>query len=124
MIICYKFNFITYLIAKVMVKLSWFSLPNLLANKSLVPELLQSEVTVNNIVPLVKERLYSDQTSLNQSFTDIHLSLKQNASEQACQVVLEMLNLDKKSNEAFEHIDDNPKGLTQNNNHSNNSFSG
>ncbi|WP_206485362.1 lipid-A-disaccharide synthase [Thalassotalea sp. G2M2-11] len=83
MVICYKFNPLTYHLFKGFVKLKWFSLPNLLANKSLVPELLQAQVSVNNILPLVKERLYQDQSELNQAFTDIHLSLKQNASEQA-----------------------------------------
>ena len=35
MVICYKFNLITYWLAKWLVKLQWFSLPNLLANKTL-----------------------------------------------------------------------------------------
>ncbi|MEW6991266.1 lipid-A-disaccharide synthase [Colwelliaceae bacterium 6441] len=91
MIICYKFNFVTYIIAKLMVKLQWFSLPNLLAGKALVPELLQQDVTADKIVPLVKERLYSDQSALNQAFTVIHQSLKQNASEKAAKAVSALL---------------------------------
>ena len=73
------------------VKLKWFSLPNLLANKSLVPELLQAKVTVENILPLVEERLFEDQSALNQAFTDIHIALKQNASEQAAIAVTNLL---------------------------------
>jgi len=92
MVICYKFSPITYLLAKYMVKLSWFSLPNLLANKSLVPELLQSEVCADNIVPLVKERLYQDQSQLNTSYTAMHQQLKCNASEQAATAVLALLS--------------------------------
>ena len=91
MIICYKFNFVTYIIAKLMVKLKWFSLPNLLANKTLVPELLQQDVCVEKILPLVKERLYSDQSSLNQAFINIHESLKQDASEKAADAVTKLL---------------------------------
>jgi len=87
MVICYKFNVVTYLIAKIMVKLKWFSLPNLLANKTLVPELLQSEVCPKNIIPLIKERLYQDQSDLNQAFLAIHQSLKQDASKQAALAV-------------------------------------
>ena len=90
MVICYKFNFVTYLLAKWLVKLQWFSLPNLLANQSLVPELLQDEVVPENIVPLIKERLYQDQSSLNQAFIDIHLSLKQDASEQAATAITKL----------------------------------
>ncbi|MDG1752542.1 MAG: lipid-A-disaccharide synthase, partial [Thalassotalea sp.] len=92
MIICYKFNFVTYIIAKLMVKLKWFSLPNLLADKELVPELLQDDVCVEKILPLVKNRLYDDQSDLNQAFINIHQSLKQNASEKAADAVVTLLD--------------------------------
>ena len=91
MVICYKFNPLTYHMFKGFVKLKWFSLPNLLANKSLVPELLQAEVSVENILPLVTERLFEDQSALNQAYTDIHLTLKQNASKQAAKAVIDLL---------------------------------
>ena len=91
MVICYKFNPLTYHMFKGFVNLKWFSLPNLLANKSLVPELLQGDVTVENILPLVEERMFSDQSALNQAYTDIHLMLKQNASEQAAKAVINLL---------------------------------
>tara|TARA_B110000438_G_scaffold303779_1_gene367299 strand:- start:942 stop:2135 length:1194 start_codon:yes stop_codon:yes gene_type:complete len=91
MVICYKFNPLTYYMFKGFVKLKWFSLPNLLANKGLVPELLQTNVTVENILPLVEERLFEDQSALNQAFTEIHLALKQNASEQAAKAVINLL---------------------------------
>ncbi len=91
MVICYKFNLITYWLANWLVKLQWFSLPNLLANKSLIPELLQNEVCVEKIVPLVKERLYQDQSSLNNSFITIHQQLKCHASQQAANAVVAIL---------------------------------
>lgn len=91
MVICYKFNLVTYWLAKWLVKLQWFSLPNLLANKTLVPELLQDEVCVEQIVPLVKERLYQDQSQLNDSFITIHQQLKCDASQQAANAVIAML---------------------------------
>ena len=91
MVICYKFNPLTYHMFKGFVKLKWFSLPNLLANKSLVPELLQGKVTVDNILPLVEERMFEDQSALNQAYTDIHLMLKQNASKQAAKAVIDLL---------------------------------
>lgn len=92
MVICYKFNMLTHLLAKWLVKLKWFSLPNLLANQTLVPELLQDEVCPEQIVPLVKERLYKDQSQLNDSFTNIHQQLKCNASKQAAQAVIDLFN--------------------------------
>jgi lipid-A-disaccharide synthase len=92
MVICYKFNAFTYHMFKGLVKLEWFSLPNLLTQKSLVPELLQSKVSVDNIVPLVKERLYQDQTSLEDEYMNIHLALKQNASKQAAKAVMDLMS--------------------------------
>jgi len=91
MVITYKFNLLTYYLAKWLVKLQWFSLPNLLANKSLVPELLQDEVDVVRIVPLIKERLYQDQSQLNSDFIEIHQMLKLNASEQAAKAVVALM---------------------------------
>ena len=91
MVITYKFNFITYLLSKWLVKLKWFSLPNLLANETLVPELLQHEVIPERIVPLIEKFLYEDQSNLNEKFIAIHQSLKQNASEKAAQAVSELM---------------------------------
>jgi lipid-A-disaccharide synthase len=91
MVICYKFNLVTYWLAKCLVKLKWFSLPNLLANKNLVPELLQNDVCVEQIVPLVKERLYQDQSQLNDSFIAIHQQLRCNASQQAANAIIAIL---------------------------------
>ena len=92
MVICYKFNSFTYHMFKGLVKLKWFSLPNLLTNKTLVPELLQSDVNIDNIVPLVKERLYQDQSSLQDEYMNIHLALKKNASREAAKAVMSLMS--------------------------------
>jgi lipid-A-disaccharide synthase len=92
MVICYKFSPVTFFLGRWLVKLKWFSLPNLLANKSLVPELLQKEVCADNIVPLIKERLYQDQSQLNDSYNNIHQQLKCDASKQAAKAVLDVLS--------------------------------
>jgi len=97
MVITYKFNPLTYHMFKGFVKLKWFSLPNLLSNKSLVPELLQAEVTAERIVPLIKERLYQDQSQLNEAFKAIHLALKQDASAKAAKAVMELMAQESKA---------------------------
>ncbi len=91
MVITYKFNFITYMLAKWLVKLKWFSLPNLLANETLVPELLQDEVVPEKIVPLLQKFLNEDQSNLNEKFMQIHQSLKQDASEKAAQAIIGLM---------------------------------
>ncbi|XPF96474.1 lipid-A-disaccharide synthase [Colwellia sp. RE-S-Sl-9] len=91
MVITYKFNLITYMLAKWLVKLKWFSLPNLLANETLVPELLQDEVVPEKIVPLLQQFLNEDQSNLNEKFMKIHQSLKQDASEKAAQAIIGLI---------------------------------
>jgi lipid-A-disaccharide synthase len=90
MVICYKFNWLTYHLGKHFVHLKWFSLPNLLAQQALVPELLQQQVTPEQIVPLVTQRLYQVQTELTDQFLHIHHQLKQNANQQAANAVLQL----------------------------------
>lgn len=91
MVVAYKVNYITSLIARVMVKLKWYSLPNLLVNREIVPEVIQDNVTPDTLLPLVKERLYEDQSELDKTFTEIHLMLKQDASKQAAQAVFKLI---------------------------------
>ncbi len=49
MVIIYKTSNLTYKIAKLLYKKEHFGMPNILAGKELVPELVQDEVTVQNI---------------------------------------------------------------------------
>ncbi len=98
MVICYKFSPMTFLLGRWLVKLKWFSLPNLLANKTLVPELLQKEVCAKNIVPLIKDRLYQDQSQLDESYTRIHQQIKCDASQQAAKAVINVLSLTSSDN--------------------------
>lgn len=53
---------------------------------------MQDDVCVEKILPLVKDRLYDDQSDLNQAFINIHQSLKQNASEKAADAVVTLLD--------------------------------
>lgn len=50
-IMAYKISTLTYLIAKyvVKIKLPYFTMPNIIANKMVVPEIMQSEATEQNI---------------------------------------------------------------------------
>lgn len=91
MVVAYKFNWLTAIIGRIMVKLKWFSLPNLLVSKSLIPELLQEQVTPENLAATVEPLLYQDQTELIDQFTNIHTMLKQNASVKAADAVVELL---------------------------------
>ncbi|HET9553258.1 MAG TPA: lipid-A-disaccharide synthase [Anaeromyxobacteraceae bacterium] len=45
MVVVYKLSWLSYLVARLLVRLSWFSLVNLLAGRRVVPELLQTEAS-------------------------------------------------------------------------------
>ena len=91
MVVVYKVNWLTYYLIRKMIKLKWFSLPNLMVNKELIPELIQLNVDAEHIYPLIHERLYQDQTHLIETFTQIHLELKQNASEKSADAVIALM---------------------------------
>lgn len=48
-IICYKGNYISYRIAKILIKIKFIGLANLIMNKQVVKELIQEELTVENL---------------------------------------------------------------------------
>lgn len=93
MVITYRMPYLSWQILKRMQYLPFVGLPNILANKFLVPELLQHEATPQNIADATL-RLLSDKTylqTLKEAFTSIHQSLKQNSAAKAAKVVLSYL---------------------------------
>lgn len=93
MVVSYKMNALTFAIVKRMVSRPWVSLPNLLANKELVPELLQDDARVENLTQAVLERLDNQQIIdyLNQEFLAIHQDIQRNADHSAAQAIAELL---------------------------------
>lgn len=49
-VVCYKVSLLTYLIGKFLVKTNYISIPNILINKEIYPELLQSRFNEKNII--------------------------------------------------------------------------
>ena len=94
MVVGYKMNWLTHQIAKRLVKLKFFSLPNLLADKALVTELLQDQVTVQNLVKAMAP-LLQDQKAKQAcvgSFTELHQLIRCNASEQAAAAIAKVMD--------------------------------
>lgn len=92
MVVAYRLSPLTYRIARLMVKSRYFSLPNLLAGRPLVRELLQHEVTAENLgrelLSLVENPAHARE--LTQVFAAIHADLRRDASRQAADTVLEL----------------------------------
>jgi lipid-A-disaccharide synthase len=93
MVVCYRLHWLTWLIARYLVHIPYVSLPNLLANKLLVPELLQYQATPENMAKETLAWLRSDQRlqAFQQSCQELHLLLKQDASKVAAQAVSELM---------------------------------
>ena len=70
MVVCYRLSPLTFRLAKMMVKLDHFSLVNLIAGCTAVPELLQDEVTPENIAGelmallTIPEKMHTMKTAL------------------------------------------------------------
>jgi len=94
MVVCYRLSPLTYRLAKMLVKLDHFSLPNLIAGYTAVPELLQDEVTPEKIAAelmallTIPEKMHTMKTALQ--------SIKEKlgeagASEKAAAVAIRLL---------------------------------
>ncbi len=93
MVITYRMPKLSWWILKRMNYLPYVGLPNILAGKFIVPELLQDAATPQNLADTAI-KLLNDTNHLEeikQEFTKIHLTLKQNAAEKAAKVVLAYL---------------------------------
>jgi len=63
-VICYKANSLTVAIAKMMVQVKYIGLPNLIAGKEILPELIQEKMTADNIAQGVLNFLTPDKHEL------------------------------------------------------------
>lgn len=94
MVVSYKLAPFTWWASKFMLKSKWVSLPNLLAQKTLVPERLQDQANVGQLTQdlnqlLTQPSLAAQQT---QAFYAIHQQLRCDASKQAAKAVAALLN--------------------------------
>ncbi|CAC9577955.1 Lipid-A-disaccharide synthase (EC [uncultured Gammaproteobacteria bacterium] len=92
MVVVYKLSAFSYFIASRLVKIKHISLPNIIANKNLVPELIQDDANGENIAKHALEILNSDTTILTQAFKNIHQQLNLNASEESARIIREFVN--------------------------------
>jgi len=99
MLVAYKLSPLTYWIAKHLLKVPYYSLPNLLAGDALVEEITQNDVRAEILTPKVLEllsvELWHNKLEI---FHDIHKLLRQNADEKAAQAVIDYLKEHNKLN--------------------------
>ena len=90
MVVAYKVAPLTYRILKRLVKSPYISLPNLLAERMLVPELIQDAATPDALAQALAP-LLEDGAVQTEGFDTIHRALRQDASQQAAAAVLELV---------------------------------
>lgn len=94
MVITYKIAKLSYWIMKRMAYQPFVGLPNVLAGREVVPEILQNQATPENLAEaLIK--LYEDKENAEavaEAFTDIHYQLRQNTAEKAANAVIACLS--------------------------------
>ena len=88
----YKTNWLTYLIIKPLLSIDYFSLPNLIANKKILPELLQKDVTIKNIIHSINSIRQKSSEFYTQKFNQIQEDLKAGGADKASLEVLKLLN--------------------------------
>ncbi|WP_286236828.1 lipid-A-disaccharide synthase [Neptuniibacter halophilus] len=93
MVVAYKMASLTYAIYSRMVKSRFISLPNLLADEALVPEILQDQVKPEVLGPALLKALEDENYKqyLHQRFAEIQQQLHQDADEKAADAVVELL---------------------------------
>ena len=93
-VVCYQGGYVSYLIARQLIKVKYISLVNLIMDRVVVKELIQDQLTTNNLkreLDLIlknhveRERIFSDYTELK------HLLGDKGASKKAAQLIHEYL---------------------------------
>lgn len=94
MVVAYKMAWLTVKLLRPKIRLTHFSLPNLLAGRGLVPELLQERCTPALLAEAMLDWLEHPErvAELRERFTEIHHQLRQDADEKAAHSVFEVLS--------------------------------
>lgn len=92
MVTFYKLHWLTYLIAKFLVKIPYYSLPNIIAGKKVIEELIQADATPENLAAEI-EKLMNVETAQIQVMQHLtmHKQLISGNTEDPVQAVLKVL---------------------------------
>ena len=93
MVVSYRLGMLTYQFAKRVLRTPYVALPNILAGRALVPELLQHAGSGANLAQALSEQLHKSKHSdaMQQQFVALHQQLKQAADAKSAAAVLGLL---------------------------------
>lgn len=92
MVTFYKLHWLTYLIAKFLVKIPYYSLPNIIAGKKVIEELIQADATPENLAAEIEKLMNVEiaQIQVMQHLT-MHKQLISGNTEDSVQAILNVL---------------------------------
>jgi lipid-A-disaccharide synthase len=93
MIVAYRLSWLTHLIVKLLAKIPYASLPNILAGKRIVPEYLQYNCTAENLSAELNNLLNSAEQveKMKIEFSGLSKQLRKGADKEAAKAVLELI---------------------------------
>ena len=94
MVVAYRMAKFSHWLIRRLVSVSNFCLPNLLASQTLVPELIQDELSPQALCATIVNYLDHPEVvdKIKQQFTEIHQTLRKNASQHAADAIISLVN--------------------------------
>lgn len=95
MVVTYKMSWLAYILIRPFLHVHLYALPNILAGRRLVPELIQGAATSRNLCEAIEHYLsqHDKVKSIKKALTEIRRSLTQNANTRAAEAVIKFLEL-------------------------------
>jgi lipid-A-disaccharide synthase len=92
MVVAYRMSRVNHFIAQCLIATPFIALPNLLANKMLVPEFIQEKATPENLGAALLNYLQDAEQvkKVTDEFNALHLLMRRDASAQAAQAIMEL----------------------------------
>lgn len=92
MVTFYKLHWLTYLIAKFLVKIPYYSLPNIIAGKKVIEELIQADATPENLAAEIEKLMNVERAQIQvMQHLTMHKQLISGNTEDPVQAILKIL---------------------------------
>ncbi len=90
-VVCYKTNWLTYILARVMIKIQFLSLVNIILNKDVVKELIQINLNKNNLIKELNFILNRNNNILKDYDKIIDILNKKGASNNVARYIIDTI---------------------------------
>lgn len=100
--VAYKVSPLSAFIARRLLKVDTYSLPNLIAGRKIVKEFIQEDCTSSALADEMHKLLIYDNILMKKEFEDIHKSMRCNSDELACEAVFKVIHRSCEDNSTLE----------------------